>query len=62
MEFHKWLAAHQPQLLPRFMFITGGAFTPQARDYLAQQQVPLLEKPFNADTLRNMVNKIATGV
>lgn len=36
---------------PRVVLMTGGAFTPQARAFLDQAALPILEKPFGAEEL-----------
>jgi CheY-like chemotaxis protein len=40
-----------PQLAERFVFITGGAFTPEARAFLANSQTLCLQKPFSPKDL-----------
>lgn len=40
----------------RFIFMTGGAFTDCAREFLASVAAPLLKKPFRNETLRDMIN------
>ena len=36
MEVHRWLQDKHPQLAPKLVFMTGGAFTPNAGKYLEQ--------------------------
>jgi signal transduction histidine kinase/CheY-like chemotaxis protein len=61
-ELHAWLAKHHPKLAKQVVFITGGAFTPKARDYLASVDNLTLEKPFNAAELRQRVaNAVRIG-
>jgi PAS domain S-box-containing protein len=55
MELHGRLSELDPELAERTIFITGGAFTPSARDFLARVSNPRLEKPFDADGLRALV-------
>ena len=52
MDLHAWLVEHQPDLADRMLFITGGAFTPRARQFLASVNNPCFEKP--PDTARLM--------
>jgi hypothetical protein len=40
------------------VFVTGGAFTTQAREYLEAVTNPRLEKPFAADELRAAVRGV----
>lgn len=47
-----------PEQAARFVFMTGGAFTPSARGFLEKTQLPLLEKPFDLVLLRSVVNDL----
>ena len=38
----------------RFVFMTGGTFTPRARDFLDQVANERLDKPFDLQTVRNL--------
>jgi CheY-like chemotaxis protein len=40
----------------RLVFLTGGAFTPRAREFLADVANHRLEKPFEVEQLRTLVN------
>jgi PAS domain S-box-containing protein len=42
----------------RMIFMTGGAFTPQARQFLASLGRPHLEKPFSGTDLRRAIQRI----
>jgi CheY-like chemotaxis protein len=46
MEFYDELRRSVPQLAPRVVFMTGGAFTAAAREFLARVTNRCLEKPF----------------
>ncbi len=37
--------AHHPHLVDRFLFCSGGAFTPRAREFIATNGNRLIEKP-----------------
>ena len=60
MELHEWLTAAFPELAEQLMFITGGAFTPKAHDYLSRigetSRDKTFEKPFDASELRRRVS------
>ncbi len=45
-ELYEWIEAERADLLPNVVFMTGGAFTPQASDFLPTVQNPVLHKPF----------------
>ena len=57
MDFYRAVAALMPELVERFIFMTGGAFTPWAADFLASSRRPCLEKPFDYRTLRATLEK-----
>ncbi|PJB35551.1 MAG: hypothetical protein CO108_25370 [Deltaproteobacteria bacterium CG_4_9_14_3_um_filter_63_12] len=56
VELHEWLAQTLPDLAKQVVFITGGAFTPRAQEYLASVDNPQLEKPFDMNLFRKIVN------
>ncbi len=45
----------EPDLAKRFVFMTGGAFTPRAQRFLAEQSAVVLEKPFDMATARDLL-------
>jgi signal transduction histidine kinase/ActR/RegA family two-component response regulator len=45
-----------PELLDRFVFLTGGALTPRARKFLDHVQPRLVHKPVGADALLSLLN------
>ncbi|UCF47730.1 MAG: response regulator [Myxococcales bacterium] len=49
------VSEHRPELASRFVFITGGAFTAEAREFLKDTPVTCLEKPFELRQIRNLV-------
>jgi len=55
MEFHAWLVGRDSALAARVVFVTGGAFTPKAADYLERVAAPRLDKPFDSATVRQVV-------
>jgi len=55
MDFYRAVSKLLPELVDRFIFMTGGAFTPWAADFLASSLRPCLEKPFDYRTLRAML-------
>jgi two-component system cell cycle sensor histidine kinase/response regulator CckA len=42
----------------RVIFLTGGAFTPRAQEFMARVPNPRLEKPFDIDELLHMIRKV----
>jgi PAS domain S-box-containing protein len=61
MELHAALLAARPERIGAMVFITGGAFTERARDFLATCQAPCLEKPFDPEALRRLVAQRLAG-
>ena len=60
MALHQEMAALSPRLAERMLFITGGAFTPAAQQFLQRVSNERLEKPFDAQELRELVNRLAS--
>jgi two-component system NtrC family sensor kinase len=58
MEVHARIAALRPDLLPRVIFMSGGASTSEGRQFAAQLRLPLIEKPFDATRLRAMLDAV----
>ena len=52
---YRSLAQNQPQLLPRFIFVTGDTLSPVAKAFLEDSQAPYLVKPFHAEEVRRVV-------
>jgi CheY-like chemotaxis protein len=47
----------------RFVFMTGGTFSPRARDFLDQIPNERIDKPFDLQTVRNLArSRVAKGV
>jgi CheY-like chemotaxis protein len=56
MEFYAELTRIAPELGPRVVFLTGGAFTPRAEQFLAEVDNLRIDKPFDLDVLTAAVN------
>jgi signal transduction histidine kinase len=52
------LKAEWPRLADNLIFMTGGAFTPESREFLLRSPQPVLTKPFSADELRAVVRTL----
>jgi CheY-like chemotaxis protein len=61
MDLHQWLAASHPRLAARFVFVTGGAFTPRAREYLRRVDNPTIAKPFEVSHVERVVDELIRG-
>jgi len=58
MDFHAAVAERFPESSGKVVFTTGGAFTPQARGFLAATSNRYIEKPFELAQLRALVNDL----
>jgi PAS domain S-box-containing protein len=54
-QLHRRLVDCCPEAARRVVFVTGGAFTPDAREYLSKVDNARVEKPFDPTVLREMV-------
>jgi signal transduction histidine kinase len=57
MDLFTDVARSAPHLAERMVFMTGGVFTPRAREFLERVPNPRIEKPFDWDQLRATVRK-----
>ena len=62
MELHAELLRIAPDQAERMVFMTGGSFTPSAREFLDTVERPRLEKPFDSAALRALVHGLLRGV
>ena len=58
MELHAWIMKHDPDLAQRVVFITGGANTQPAKDFLEQVPNRVLTKPFDVPELRQVIEEM----
>ena len=61
MDLYAELVRAAPSAAGRVIFVTGGAFTPRARAFLAGIGTRCLEKPVDAKVLRDLVRARRTG-
>ena len=59
MEVYAKVSARRPELASRFVFMTGGAFTVQAREFLKATPLVCLEKPFELAQIRELIRERA---
>ncbi|MBN2530670.1 MAG: response regulator [Deltaproteobacteria bacterium] len=60
MAFHEWISEKHPALANKIIFVTGGAFTPNAREFLTRVPNTCLNKPFNLSELKQAVAQMVT--
>jgi signal transduction histidine kinase len=61
MDFHAELERTASDMAARVVFVTGGAFTPRAREFLDRVDNPRLDKPVDVARLREVIDQIAEG-
>jgi PAS domain S-box-containing protein len=61
MEVHARLSREVPEQAARLVFLTGGAFTAGAREFLERSAVPVVEKPFDPAALRQVAARVAAA-
>lgn len=59
MALYDWLLEQNPHAAARMIFMTGGAYTSEARAFLARVPNPRVEKPFRLEELQALVRTIA---
>src|SRR5262249_5187259 len=58
MDVYERIEASRPALAQRFAFMTGGAFTARARDFLERTQNPCIAKPFDLEELAALLRRV----
>ncbi len=61
-DFYEALCGIAPQDAERVLFLTGGAFTDGAREFLERVPNERIEKPFTADQLRTSVDRRVAAI
>jgi CheY-like chemotaxis protein len=59
MDLYRELKERLPGTEQRMVFMTGGAFTPRAAEFLTTVPNPRLEKPFDLNQVRQLVRKLS---
>jgi signal transduction histidine kinase/DNA-binding response OmpR family regulator len=59
MDVYDQVRREQPGIQERMIFMTGGAFTPRAREFLASIDNPVLHKPFRLRDLTELLRQRA---
>jgi CheY-like chemotaxis protein len=55
VELHSVVKRQWPDLANRFIFITGGAFSPEARRFLEDSTIACINKPFQLQELLELI-------
>jgi fructose-bisphosphate aldolase class 1 len=56
MALHREVEKRVPEQASRFVFMSGGAFTEDARQFLEATTQPRLDKPFTAAVVRELID------
>jgi hypothetical protein len=57
MEVYRRVRERAPELAARFVFLSGGAFTPAAQAFVVEHDSRCVFKPFEPGQLRQLVNQ-----
>ena len=57
MKVYEAIIEQRPELVSRFVFITGGAYTDSARDFLESYPGERLEKPFHMSDVEALLER-----
>jgi PAS domain S-box-containing protein len=58
MDLYDMATDEHPELAERFVFMTGGAFTPPAQSFVQQHGDRVIRKPFEPDALRALMDTV----
>jgi nitrogen-specific signal transduction histidine kinase/CheY-like chemotaxis protein len=61
VDLHQALSGSAPELAERMVFLTGGAFTPVAREFLGRVRNRRMDKPFSSQELRELVQALLSA-
>ncbi|HXJ19925.1 MAG TPA: ATP-binding protein [Polyangia bacterium] len=61
MELHAAVRSRMPALGERFVFVTGGAFSADARRFLEESVAAVIQKPFRLEDLLALIERTAAG-
>jgi signal transduction histidine kinase/CheY-like chemotaxis protein len=61
MDLHAAVRDKYGTLGDRFVFVTGGAFSSDARKFLEESDAQVIQKPFRVDDLLALIDRVAAG-
>jgi len=61
MDLYEEMTRRYPEHAERVVFLTGGAFTPRAEEFLAKTARPVIFKPFDPRQMRRLLFEVAIG-
>lgn len=61
IDLYVWLGQHHPQIRSRIVFMTGGAYTPQSRDFVEHTPNRFIAKPLMWSTVEEAISAMVPG-
>jgi CheY-like chemotaxis protein len=61
MEFYDQLSSADQESARKVVFLSGGAFTEDSQEFLAQVPNPTVAKPFDSEKLLGLIRSMTTG-
>jgi CheY-like chemotaxis protein len=61
IELYEEVSKQRPELARRFVFMTGGTFTPESAAFVKSVGLPIVDKPFDVATLRAAILAVLSG-
>lgn len=58
IDVHGWVSEHRPELLDRFIVVTGGQQSDRFRDFLQRTGLPVVHKPFRVRDLVSVIEPL----
>lgn len=58
IDIYRTIFERRPELIKRFVIMTGGAVSSASRDFLDNYSGPLLNKPFTITQVENLVHSL----
>jgi CheY-like chemotaxis protein len=61
LKLYEWVGEHRPELVDRFIFVSGDAVAIQEGEFSRQRDVPCLQKPFRFGEYSQFVQRVVEG-
>ncbi len=58
MDLYRWVSQKKPELADRMIFMSGGAYTAEAHEFLERVGRHRIDKPFDVDALLDLMRDI----
>jgi signal transduction histidine kinase len=55
IDVYGWVRNHRPELLDRFVIVTGGQHGDRSREFLQRTELPVVYKPFNVSEVAQLI-------